>query len=95
MKLILKKINTQGSKIYDELKKSLLKRTNIEPQLGKWIDFYYPVGGGCFYVLGGKIIKLYKKTNNLNQSVKVRTRLSKEVTEVSIPIQVNHFLIIN
>lgn len=95
MKKIFKKINEKGNNIFEKIKKTLLKRTIMDPRLAKWIDFYYPVGGGCFYILGGKVMRRRRRSNNLNQSINVRTRLSKELTDILIPVQVNHFLIID
>ena len=98
MKTVFKKVaNKTRKRIYTKVENEFLKlnQRNVDSQLGRWINFYYPIGGGCFYVLGGKIVKRRKQKESLNKSISVQTRLSKEPTELTMPVQVRHFLITN
>lgn len=93
MKKIFKKLTKCGKKIYKKIQDELKKETNVDVRVGHWMNLYYPVGGDCFYVVGGKVIKRKNKIDSLNQKIRLRTRLSRERTDIDMPTQGNHFLV--
>ena len=69
-------------------------KTQVRPRKGKWVKLYYPVGGKCYYALGGKVIKRRLKNRVLNKNVSVEGMLSKERTKMMIPMGAPHSLLI-
>lgn len=96
MKKLFRKEANLGYKIKKLVEVEFERRNmkiQVTPRLGKWVNFYYPVGGNCYYTLGGKVIKRKLKKKVLNKSISVSTRLSKERTEMMLPMGAPHTLL--
>ena len=92
-KLLKKKIDLKKNKFYF-IKTNLVRHLNLNLRKGLWLQFYYPIGGGCFYMMGGKIVNEKHKINSLNHRIHLIVRLSKERVYINMPTQLKHFSLI-
>jgi hypothetical protein len=70
--------------IYKKKKKhiNLIKRertkSKVEPKKKVWVNWYYNVGGNCYYKIGGKQVKVKR------EQIIIETKISKESCRIGL-----------
>ena len=60
---------------------------------GNWVNFNIPIYENCSLFFSGKLIKRSHKHSNLNQSITIISRISKEKVQIKLTLQYKYIIV--